>query len=327
MNKIAKIIFFTALIILANCKLSFDDEKRNFYLYKQKLYVKALKDGYSPDIIEKTFNIIKYSKKHIAKDRKQFTQRLNFNQYYNLHINEHKIKKAKKKFTKYNDILLEIATTYKISPEYIIALWGIESDFGNITGNNYMVNSLVNLAFEGRRREFFEKEFFASLEIISMNKFNPKKLKSSWAGAIGQCQFMPSTYLNYAIDFDNDNIRDIWDNENDVFASIANYLSKIGFNNELPFGYEIKATDDLLKFATKNKNKKFILNKLNKKYIIEKIDDSNFSEYELKEKVEIITYNNRIFINFNNFNVLKKWNNSNYFALTVGIFAEKIKLN
>lgn len=319
--------FFIIIFFLNNCSTNFNDEKRNFYSYKQKLYLKALKKNYPTDIIEKSFNIVKYSKKHVSKDRKQFSSKASFNRYYNLHINQNKINKGRKNLKRYRSLLTEIEKKYQIPSQYIVALWGIESDFGNMMGNNYMVNSLANLAYEGRRRDFFENEFFASLEIINKNNFQPKKLKSSWAGAVGQCQFMPSTYLNYAVDYNNDGKIDIWHDKPDIFASTANYLAKINFNNKLPFGYEIKSTNELISYAKKNKNKKIPLEKLIKKFKIEKINNSNFSEYELKEKIEILSYDGRIFVNFQNFDVIKKWNNSNYFALTVGLFADAIKQN
>jgi len=327
MNLKSIFLFFIIISFLNNCSPNFTDEKRNFYSYKQKLYLKALKKDYPTDVIEKSFNIVKYSKKHVKKDRKQFSKKSSFNQYYNLHINQHKINKGRKKLKRYRSLLTEIEEKYQIPSQYIVALWGIESDFGNMMGNNYMVNSLANLAYEGRRREFFESEFFASLEIINKNNFQPKKLKSSWAGAVGQCQFMPSTYLNYAVDYNNNGKIDIWHDKADIFASTANYLAKINFNNKLPFGYEIKSNNELISYAKKNKDKKIPLEKLVKKFKIEKINNSNFSEYELKEKIEILSYDGRIFVNFQNFDVIKKWNNSNYFALTVGLFADAIKQN
>ena len=313
------------LVALCSCGHRFKDEKRQFYHYKQKLYLKALKQGYDPDTIEKSFALISYTKKHVANDKKQFTRKRTFTEYYKNAVNNLRIRKANRNF-KANKLLLEkIQEEYKMSPNYIVALWGIETDFGDRMGNFYTVNSLANLAFDGRRRELFENEFFSSLDILDQNKMNPKKLKSSWAGAIGQCQFMPSTYLSYAVDYDNDGLENIWSSKKDVFASMANYLTRIGWNYNIPYGYEIKPQSDLIELAADKKNKKYELSKLVEKYQIKKLKNGNFSDYELKQEVGVISYDNRLFITFSNFDVIKEWNRSNYFALTVGILAEKIK--
>ncbi len=109
-----------------------------------------------------------------------------------------------------------------------------------LKGDFNVINSLANLSFNKRRRELFLNEFFAAIKIINDNNINAKKLKGSWAGAIGQCQFLPSTYLKYGYDFDNDGMVDIWRNKSDIFASIANYLKSIGWDNKINWGYEIK---------------------------------------------------------------------------------------
>ena len=114
-------------------------------------------------------------------------------------------------------------------PEIIVALWGVESGFGRNIGDYSIVGSLATLAYEGRRTQFFRSELINALKILDQEHMPASELRGSWAGAMGQCQFMPSTYLRYAVDFDGDGRRDIWTNDHDAFASIANYLAAEGW--------------------------------------------------------------------------------------------------
>ena len=110
-----------------------------------------------------------------------------------------------------------------------MALWGLETAYGKNTGNFNILNSLATLAYEGRRREFFESELISALLIIDQGHIKASDMKGSWAGAMGQCQFMPSSFLAYAVDYDHDGKTNIWTDREDVLASIANYLSTVGW--------------------------------------------------------------------------------------------------
>ena len=200
------------------------------------------------------------------------------------------------------------------------ALWGVETSFGKHTGKMDIIRSLASLAYDGRRKEFFTKELENALNILESDHFERNSFRGSWAGAFGQTQFMPSTFLKHAIDFDGDS-RDNLFKKSDALASGANYLKKIGWNNNLQWGEEINInlTDELKKLA-KNKVYKDIIFwsgngiKLNKEYGKSKlklvIPDSNNNECYLVSK---------------NYDVILNWNRSNYFALTVFLFSDEIK--
>ncbi|MBT4878944.1 MAG: lytic murein transglycosylase [Alphaproteobacteria bacterium] len=312
-------------LILAFITACSNNNNNNFSKYKNKLQQQTIKLGYNVEFTNNIFSKIHFDDSYSFNDQKQFTKKQSFNQYYNNAVNNLRIKKAKNKLQEHHNLLNNIFTKYQVQPEYIIALFAIESNFGTKTGDFPVLNSLFNLAYEGRRRKFFEYEFFAALKLIKENKLNPNKYEGSWAGASGQCQFMPSTYLEYATDYNLDGKRDIWHDKEDVFASIANYLHQINWNPNLPFGYEIIASPELISYSKKIKNKKISLATLTKKFPINIIQKTKFNQIELTEKVNLITYDGRLFILFNNFHVIKEWNNSNYFALTIGLLAEKIK--
>jgi membrane-bound lytic murein transglycosylase B len=294
----------------------------DFIIWKDNLYQKALQKNYEKKFLTKVFSVIKLSSAVIIQDKKQFKPQ-SFNQYYKNAVNNLRIKLAKQNIKKHQILLEEISHKYQVPTSYIVALWAVETSFGKMMGNYNIVNSLANLAYEGRRRKFFEKEFFAALEIMQKNNIAIKDFKGSWAGAMGQCQFMPTTYLSYGVDYNQDNRIDIWNDRADIFASIANYLKQYRWNMSLPWGYEIKP------FKVKKRlNKNYYkLDGLIKKYQLVRLNNKEFPKELLHSQVKIINYQDRYFVVFKNFAVIKKWNNSNYFALTIGLLANQIEVN
>jgi membrane-bound lytic murein transglycosylase B len=209
-----------------------------------------------------------------------------------------------------------------VPKQYIVALWAIETDLGRVTGSDNVFKSLANLSFDTRRRKLFQGEFFAALEVAKQNQINAENFNGSWAGALGQCQFLPSTYLNHAYDYNKDGKMDVWNTKEDVFASIANYVKNLGWNNDLPWGYEIKNIKDLSEKINFKENHS--LQYLVSKYNIKKRVRSKFTAFELTNSVKIVRQEDKLFITFRNFDLIKKWNNSTYFALTVGLLSDII---
>jgi len=140
-------------------------------------------------------------------------------------------------------LLEEVAQKYGVQARFIVAFWGIETDFGRITGGFPLVPALATLAYDGRRSAYFRKELLNALEILDGGHIAPKDMVGSWAGAMGQCQFMPSSFLNFAVDGDGDGRKDIWTNRKDVFASAANYLSRSGWKGDQTWGRQVRLPD------------------------------------------------------------------------------------
>jgi peptidoglycan lytic transglycosylase B len=147
-------------------------------------------------------------------------------------------------YARHRDLLEEIGDTYEVLPGIIAAIWGIESNYGRFSGVRPTVSALATLAWDPRRATFFRGELFDALEILNRGDIDLAHLRGSWAGAMGQVQFMPSSYLKYAEDFDGDGHRDIWSTPGDVFASIANYLKGRGWTAGQGWGREVKVTPD-----------------------------------------------------------------------------------
>lgn len=236
-------------------------------------------------------------------DRRQPESTLTFTMYKKLIKLDDKIDNAKEFYLEHKGLLQQVAADYKVEPEIIVALVAMESDLGKRQGGYNVIDSLATLAYEGRRRSFFEKELINALTILSNEKIAYEDFVGSWAGAMGQCQFMPSSYLNYAIDYNQDGVRDIWASRDDVFASAANYLAENGWR----LGHYIikKATDKRLKCNSGQE----ICDYHNGLKLIRLKTADNMDSY---------------YIVGDNFKVLMKWNRSLYFGTSVLLIANSI---
>jgi len=141
-------------------------------------------------------------------------------------------------------LLQRVYQRFNVQPRFIVALWGVESNFGKVMGNYSVISALATLAYDGRRSSYFRPELISALRIIDQGNIHPDAMLGSWAGAMGQCQFMPSTFLNYAVDFDGDGKRDIWGDRADVLGSIANYLSQLGWHGDQGWGRSVMVPAD-----------------------------------------------------------------------------------
>ena len=211
-----------------------------FEEYIKALKAEALTKGYSQDLIDSSFANVKFHKRAVVADRKQPEKVETLDTYLPKRVPGWKIKKARKLYKEHQEILTEIGNKYDVQPRFIVALWGLETNFGKFTGGYNVISALSTLAYEGRREAFFKKQLWASLTILKQGHINIADMKGSWAGAMGQNQFMPTSFLAYSVDGDGDGKKDIWHNQVDIFASMANYLQKEGWNGDLTWGRQVK---------------------------------------------------------------------------------------
>lgn len=176
----------------------------------------------------------------VQRDRSQAEAVLSIERYVQRRLTRTFVRMAQQRAVEHRALLARVAARYHVQPRFIVAIWGIESNFGRFSGVRPIVQALATLAWEGRREALFRGELFAALEILDRGYIDPPALKGSWAGAMGQTQFMPSSYLKYAADFDEDGQRDIWRSTGDVFASIANYLAEHGWQEKETWGREVR---------------------------------------------------------------------------------------
>lgn len=251
----------------------------------------------------------------------EFTQ--TFQQYMAKRITPQLIAYGKKMMLEHREILNEVSQKYGVQPRFIVALWGAETSFGRYTGGFKVVDSLATLAWDGRRSAFFRKELFNALTILNQGHTTADVMKGSWAGAMGQSQFMPSSYLSFAEDYNGDGRRDIWETQSDVFASIANYLSKSGWRDDLTWGRAVdlpKGFDESLVSldVTKTMDEWRALGV--RKEGGGALPTRNIEASVIRPK----RGGDAAFLIYQNYRTLLKWNYSHFFGISVGSIADAI---
>ena len=183
----------------------------------------------------------------IERDRAQAEAVLSLEKYISRVLTPKEIKTARDMLDHHRDILDQVAARYGVPSGIIVGIWGLESNFGRFSGTRPTIAALATLAWDPRRSMLFRNELFSALDILQRGDIDLAHMRGSWAGAMGQAQFMPSSYLQYAQDFDGDGRRDIWSTPADVFASIANYMKGHGWNEGEAWGREVKVSAEVAK--------------------------------------------------------------------------------
>ena len=213
---------------------------QDFASFVEALREEALLRGISQAVVDAAFENLEPSPTVIQRDQSQAELVLTIDQYIDRRLTRAVVRTAREMATKHRALLSRVSREYGVPSRVLVAVWGLESNFGRFSGVRPTVQALATLAWEGRRGEFFRGELMNALEILDRGYIALDQLKGSWAGAMGQPQFMPSSYLKWAQDFDADGDRDIWRSEADVFASIANYLKEHGWSADRTWGREVQ---------------------------------------------------------------------------------------
>ena len=314
-----KVIFTFILLYILNSNISFADDK--FKLFLNNFLNEKVSKKYDKNIISDLKKNSFFIKRVVELDRSQPEFTLTLNQYLYKAVSTNRIKKAKRLYKENFSLLKKIEKHYKVQPRFIVALWGIETDFGRYTGSFKVVPSLLTLIYDGRRAKYFEKEFFYALDIIKDGHVKMNEMYGSWAGAMGQCQFMPSSFVKYAQDWNKDGKKDIWKNKSDVFASAANYLKNTGWNYNQTWGRKVYIGNLRKKIDEKKKYKLTYLKQLN----LLNSDRKPLPKSDIFARL-IFLKNQKEFayLAYQNFDNILKWNRSNYFAIAVGTLSDHI---
>lgn len=171
-------------------------------------------------------------------------------------VDEERVNDGKAMLTQWADVLARVEAAYGVDAATVVAVWGVESNYGRNFGGRPLLTSLATLSCNGRRQPFFRQELFATMRIVEGEQVAPERLNGSWAGAFGHTQFMPTTYMRLAVDFDGDGRRDLVDSVPDALASTANFLRKAGWQSGLPWGYEVQLPPGFDASVAGRKNKR-----------------------------------------------------------------------
>ncbi len=226
---------------LADTANSADPE---FQSWLQALIDDARAAGISESIIEQALVPVTPIPQVVTNDRNQAEFVETLEQYLEKRVTAWRIETGRARLAQHQDLLNNVAAEYGVPARFIVAIWGIETNYGSFTGGTDVVRALVTLAYDPRRAAYFRRELMSALQILQEGHIDHANMKGSWAGAMGQSQFMPSSFLQSAVDFDGDGRRDIWTTEADVFASIANYLQNAGWQAGQRWGREIRVPAD-----------------------------------------------------------------------------------
>lgn len=303
---------------------------KQFAEYVTQLRTEAEDKGFATELLDAAFASIKMREKVVKADKNQPETKLTLDKYLRTRVPDWKVKQAVEKIQEHAELLNKIEKKYGVQKRFIVALWGNESNFGRIQGNHPVLSSLASLAFDGRREALFKKQFFAALTIVAEGHVEIENFTGSWAGAMGQSQFMPTSFLSYAVDGNGDGKKDIWSTPEDVFSSIANFLSKEGWNSQQTWGRQVKLNDS---FDINTLNKRSGLAKGNKLVMLEwsylgvtKFDGAALPSVSLEASLILPDdVSGRIYLVYNNFHTLMRWNRSLYFGVSVGYLADRIR--
>ncbi|NQV46728.1 MAG: lytic murein transglycosylase [Rhodospirillaceae bacterium] len=303
-----------------------DDGKaptESFLVWLKEFRAEAAAKGIREEILSAALDDIKTIPRVLELDRKQPEFTLTFKQYLDRVVPEARVKKGRQKLNENRALLEEIGRKFGVQPRFIVAFWGIETDFGRITGGFPLVPSLATLAYDGRRSAYFRKELLNALKILNGGHIAPKDMVGSWAGAMGQCQFMPSSFLNFAVDQDGDGRKDIWTTKADVFASAANYLSKSGWKVDQTWGRAVQLPDG---FDPKLADLK-VIKPIDEwqRLGVRRLGGDNLPARDLPSSVVLSDGpGSAAYLIYNNYRTILKWNRSTYFAVAVGSLADRI---
>jgi membrane-bound lytic murein transglycosylase B len=220
-------------------------------------------------------------------------------------------------------LLQRVSSDYGVPARFVVALWGLETNFGDYQGEYPVIDALATLAYDERRGALFRKQLLAALRIVDEGHQNPANLKGSWAGAMGQVQLMPTTFLDYAVDYDGDGRKDIWSSLPDAFASAANYLKRAGWRSGQTWGREVQIP------ASLNGDRRALAGRRSLRDWrgagVVRIDGGALPRADMRGKIVLPAAKSPdAFLVYSNFETILRWNQSTFFAISVGAFADEI---
>jgi membrane-bound lytic murein transglycosylase B len=299
-------------------------EKTAFERFLDGVAEEAKKAGVAQPTLTAAFHGLAPNARVLELDGRQPEFTLTWEQYRDRVVPQARIEQGRRLFQQNRVLLDAISTRFGVAPQLPVAIWGMETNYGGNTGGFGVIEALATLAYEGRRKAFFRTELLAALKILHAGHVPLSHMKGSWAGAMGQPQFMPTSFERYAVDFDGDGHRNIWDSRADALASIANYLARSGWRSGepwirevvLPAGFDIEQTG-------REKRRQV------QEWLAAGVRSLDGTALPALEAAVLLpdTPNGpsrQAFMVFNNFNAIRRYNPSNFYTLGVGLLADAV---
>ena len=316
------LILLLSLLLIPSLALA--QKQKDFKAWIEKLRTEALAKGISQATLDSTLTSVQFLPRVIELEQSQPEFKLTIDEYLSRVVPESRVVKGREELEVNRVLLTKVYRRYGVQPSMLVALWGIETDFGRSIGGYPVIDAVATLAYQGRRADFFRQELFHALHIVDQGHISADKMIGSWAGAMGQLQFMPSSFQAFAVDDDGDGRIDLWNSLQDVFASAANYLSRGGWVKDETWGWEVDVPKDFDSSSANLDVKKPLAewNAMGVEYV-GRMPPRRGSSL-LWSVVEPEGKKGRSFLVNNNYRALLKWNRSHHFAIAAGTLSDRI---
>lgn len=308
-------LFAFAVSVLLAASPAFAQGTVAFDQWVRQLRPQAMQQGVSGGTFDAAFAGVAPLPRVIELYERQPEVKLSFEEYLARVVPPSRIERGRQLLREHQALLDGISARYGVPARLIVALWGIESDFGRRQGDYQVVAALATLSWSGKRATFFRQELIAALKIIDQGHAPVNGLLGSWAGALGQCQFMPSNFLRLTVDHDGDGRRDIWNSRPDVFASIANYMDKVHWRTGETWGREVRLP---ARFNARGQGTTRRPLAAWQKLGLRRVDGGDLPVASLNAQLVVPQGSQRAFLVYDNYRAILAWNRSTYFALAVG---------
>ncbi len=328
-------LIFAVFLFAAGRQDPAPDEPPPFDQWRQELIAEARARGYSEELIQQALAGVEPLPRVIENDRSQAESVVGFDRYYRTRVTPQILRQGRDLAWQHRAVLARIEEAYRVQRRVVVAIWGIETRYGRVTGDTPVFRALATLAWEPRRAAFFRGELFDALTMVARGHIDTATMTGSWAGAMGQAQFMPSSYLKFAEDFDRDGRRDIWRSTPDALASIANYLKAWGSDDESRWGREVRITPAVRArieqetskpsegcSAMRSMTERMPLTQW-QRLGVRRANGSALPDSDVP--ASLVDTDARSFLVYPNYDAILRYNCAHYYALTVALLSDQIR--
>lgn len=317
-------LFFSAVILVASVgNVDADIEQGDFGACVSDLQSRALAQGLPASLVDTVLGAVKFQPRVIELDRAQPEFRQSFSAYLRARVSDARVRRGRELLARHRGLLDGLTREYGVPGHYLIAFWGMETNFGSYLGDMPTLDSLATLACDPRRSGFFTDELITALQLLEREDLAPETMRGSWAGAMGHTQFMPSAYLGHAVDGDGDGTIDLWGSEIDALTSAASYLADLGWRRGERWGREVRLPDDF-PYARSGLAHRAPLARW-REMGVRGSNGQALPAADMQGAVIVpMGHRGPAFLVYDNFGVIMKWNRSQAYAIAVGHLADRI---
>ena len=299
--------------------------QQSFARFLEGVKADARRNGVSQNTVNRAFANVRPNSRVIELDRRQAEGGLPWEDYRDrIMVSPTRVQNGRRNYAENAALLRRIEERFQVNPRVIVAIWGVETNFGGNTGGFGIMEALATLAWEGRRATFFRQELMAALRILDNGDVTPERMRGSWAGAMGQPQFMPTSYLRMAVDFDGDGRRDIWDSKADALASIANYFQRSGWRAGEPWGREARPPAGFSVEGADTQSRRPLRDFARMGW--RNADGSPLPNADIETSVVLPSrgQTGQVFLGHHNLRVIRRYNTPVNYGLAVGLLSDRV---